>query len=88
MGRRLFMFEVADPVFATHEGRAVFLDQALAHIRRDVADGDPDPAFAHASEPNRAAESRIGIAIRYVTPNVRCMTCPRDSKLSASKVSS
>ncbi|MBT3400760.1 MAG: phytanoyl-CoA dioxygenase family protein [Rhodospirillaceae bacterium] len=34
---------------------------------------------AHASEPNRAAESRIGIAIRYVTPNVRQRLIEKDS---------
>jgi len=34
---------------------------------------------AHASAPNRSADSRIGIAIRYVTPNVRQRLIKRDS---------
>lgn len=34
---------------------------------------------AHASEPNNSADSRIGIAIRYVTPNVRQRLADSDS---------
>lgn len=34
---------------------------------------------AHASEPNRSADGRIGIAIRYLTPNVRQRLIDRDS---------
>lgn len=34
---------------------------------------------AHASEPNRSADSRVGIAIRYVTPNVRQRLIAKDS---------
>lgn len=34
---------------------------------------------AHASEPNRSPDSRIGIAIRYVTPNVRQRLIEKDS---------
>lgn len=34
---------------------------------------------AHASEPNRSADSRIGIAIRYITPNVKQGRAETDS---------
>jgi len=34
---------------------------------------------AHASEPNRSNDSRIGIAIRYVSPNVRQKLIEKDS---------
>lgn len=34
---------------------------------------------AHASEPNRSADSRIGIAIRYMSPNVRQTLIEKDS---------
>jgi non-heme Fe2+,alpha-ketoglutarate-dependent halogenase len=34
---------------------------------------------AHASNPNRSNDSRVGIAIRYVSPNVRQQLIEKDS---------
>ena len=33
----------------------------------------------HASEPNRSGDRRIGLAIRYITPQVRQVEAPKDS---------